>query len=173
MLAFAIDLFDQAHLRVSRHEVGGFDLEIGGTECDLRGARGLRADQADVPVGDRIGELPGGLVGDKLQRHLEPRGDLTRHVGGYALRIAVRRTPRDEQEVRQIDPCAQYAVWRKLRDHGRVGVDSHCSDSRIVVLDHLVRAGRRPRALQGGLIMHDDGPVVDDRQALDSNAAKT
>ena len=50
--ALAIDLLDRPDLRARRHEIGRLDLEVGGAERDLLGARRLGADQADVPFGD-------------------------------------------------------------------------------------------------------------------------
>ena len=79
-------------------------------------ARGLRADQPDVPrvTHGGVGEFAGRLVGDEFKRYAQAIRNRARHVGCDALGITVRALARDEQEIEHIDPGAQCAFWRQL-----------------------------------------------------------
>jgi hypothetical protein len=114
--ARAVDLGDALDGRSGRHEIGGFDLGVGGGESDGLGASRLGADVADVPdvVAGLVGQLTRRFERDQLDGNAEAAPQLTGHIRRHAVRIAVGGLAGDEQEVRHVDACPQDAGRREF-----------------------------------------------------------
>ena len=106
-----VDIGDRLQRRTRRHQIGRLDLDIGRGERDFFGTLRLGADQPDVPdaVSGRVGQLARPRIGHISDRHAQALGDLARHVGGHALRIARRGLSGNQEEIPHIDRGAQDA----------------------------------------------------------------
>ena len=89
---------------ISRDQVCGLNVAVGGAEVDCLGPLRLVGDVPDVPVVDVIGQRPGAGVGDHLDGDAQLGGDEAGDGWAYPLHLPTDLIfAGDKQEVAEVD----------------------------------------------------------------------
>jgi hypothetical protein len=120
---FTIDVSRRGDGRVLAHDEHALDHDVRRGEGDLRLARRLDRQEADVgaPRRHRLERLPRRIEADELYGHPQPRPQLTCNVDRHAGRR--RGRPLGEHRIAQIDRSPEGPCRRELLDDGRRPAD--------------------------------------------------
>src|SRR5437867_268175 len=114
--AIAVHVPDGAKRRSSRHEIGSFDLDIGGGEIDLACAPWVNREKRNIPrTGfQSLNHLSGRLEADELDGQTSPAAKFSCQINRYAAELSARRISRREHRVSIVDSNPQLARRRKF-----------------------------------------------------------